>query len=129
MKEQTTGKRKEAIANVKVLTGNGKIIINGRNFDEYVQNNSRLINIIRSPLIILNLERNYDLIIRCIGGGLSGQSEAIKLGISKSLYKLVDEDSKKILKVNGFLTRNSLVKERRKFGLKKARKAPQFSKR
>lgn len=77
----------------------------------------------------MNIEKNYDIIIRCIGGGLSGQTDAIKLGISRALYKITEDNNKKKLKVKGFLTRNSLSKERRKYGLKKARKAPQFSKR
>lgn len=129
MKEQQTGKRKEAIANIKIISGEGRIIINGKKYEEYIQNNPRLIKIIKSPLQLLNLEKNYDIIVRCIGGGLSGQADAIKLGISKALYKIVENNGQQELKRNGFLTRNSLCKERRKYGLKKARKAPQFSKR
>lgn len=79
--------------------------------------------------MFLNLEKTYDVSIKVKGGGLNGQAQAIKLSISRVLYDLVDSDKKKLLKINGFLTQNSLCKERRKYGLKKARKAPQFSKR
>lgn len=79
--------------------------------------------------MFLNLEKTYDVNIKVKGGGLNGQAQAIKLSISRVLYDLVDSDKKKLLKINGFLTQNSLCKERRKYGLKKARKAPQFSKR
>ena len=95
-------------------------------FINFIQN---LFYVFKSPLLFLNLEKNYDAIIKVKGGGLNGQAQAIKLSISRVLYELVDIDNQKLLKTNGFLTQNSLCKERRKYGLKKARKAPQFSKR
>nr|YP_007317191.1 ribosomal protein S9 [Monomorphina aenigmatica]AFZ88793.1 ribosomal protein S9 [Monomorphina aenigmatica] len=124
MKRKINLKRKCATVLIKLLTGTGKIIINGKNIHDYMQNNPR-----KAPLSLLESEKNYDVIIKCLGGGLSGQAEAIKLALSRALYKLVEIPNQQILKENGFLTRNSLCKERRKYGLKKARKAPQFSKR
>nr|YP_009389124.1 ribosomal protein S9 [Euglena archaeoplastidiata]AKR17897.1 ribosomal protein S9 [Euglena archaeoplastidiata] len=134
MKEQSIGrmrklKRKESIATVRLLNGNGKIFINGRDFTEYLQNNPKKNKSNKIPLLLLELDKNYDTIITCVGGGLTGQAEAIKLGIARALLKIVSDTDQKKLKTNGMLSRNSLCKERRKYGLKKARKAPQFSKR
>lgn len=123
------GRRKSAIALVKIIAGTGVIKINGKDSAEYLQFNPKLIKNIKSPLILLNLDEKYDLFIRTKGGGVSGQSDAIKLSIARAIYKYVDDSGQRKLKENGFLTRNSLCKERRKYGLKKARKAPQFSKR
>nr|YP_009503388.1 ribosomal protein S9 [Euglena clara]AXA45469.1 ribosomal protein S9 [Euglena clara] len=121
------GKRKSSIAKINLREGLGNVIINAKPFSDYLQNNpSDLFSV--SPLMLLGLEKRYDIFIVVCGGGLSGQADAIKLGISRALYKLSDLEDKKNLKLNGFLTRNSLCKERR-YGLKKARKAPQFSKR
>nr|AEW12956.2 ribosomal protein S9 [Colacium vesiculosum] len=121
--------RKSAVARIDILPGNGSISINGKVFNLYMQNNPKLLKTILAPLVLLNIEKNYNIIIKAHGGGLNGQAEAIKLGISKAFYNLVDVESQKKLKAENFLTRNSLCKERRKYGLKKARKAPQFSKR
>nr|YP_007517054.2 ribosomal protein S9 [Euglena viridis]AEY70825.2 ribosomal protein S9 [Euglena viridis] len=126
---KTVGRRKSSIAQVKLVPGIGKININGKDFVDYMQNNPNFDLFNFSPLLFLNLHDSYDVFVYVFGGGLSGQADAIKLGISRSLYELVDLDNQKILKSSGFLTRNSLCKERRKYGLKKARKAPQFSKR
>nr|AEW12996.1 ribosomal protein S9 [Strombomonas acuminata] len=110
------------MARVDLKPGNGNIIINGLSFERYLQYN-------KSPLSLLELEKNYDVVIKSMGGGLSGQSEAIKkLGIARGLYKIVETNNQRKLKTAGFLTRNSACKERR-YGLKKARKASQFSKR
>nr|YP_009145503.1 ribosomal protein S9 [Trachelomonas volvocina]AKL82416.1 ribosomal protein S9 [Trachelomonas volvocina] len=125
-----SGKRKSAVANVRfLLPGNGNIIVNNRFLEDYFQYNPRLIKIIQSPLSLLELEGHYDIIVNCEGGGIKGQSEAIRLAISRHLSKVMDLESKILLRKNGFLTCNSLCKERRKYGLKKARKASQFSKR
>lgn len=127
--KETIGRRKSAIAKVKMKIGKGEIYINGKVFQEYVHNNPKMIKIIQSPLYILGKEKSYDFDIMSKGGGLIGQSEAIKLGISRALSKTISDEDKKKLKEKGFLTRNSKCKERRKYGLKKARKASQFSKR
>lgn len=129
IKEETVGRRKSAIARVNVTTGNGEIIINGKEFQSYMNNNPKMIKTIQSPLYLLGKEKDFNFTIKSIGGGLVGQSEAIKLGISRALCNLLTDEEKRKLKEKGFLTRNSQCKERRKYGLKKARKAPQFSKR
>nr|YP_009144897.1 ribosomal protein S9 [Euglenaria anabaena]AKJ83344.1 ribosomal protein S9 [Euglenaria anabaena] len=126
---KTVGRRKSAIAKVIIAPGNGNITINGKYFEDYVQNNPKLIKIIQAPLILLEMEKSFNIKIHSLGGGLSGQSDAIKLGIARALYVIVETESQRKLKINGLLTRNPLCKERRKYGLKKARKAPQFSKR
>nr|YP_010700427.1 ribosomal protein S9 [Phacus arnoldii]WCH63586.1 ribosomal protein S9 [Phacus arnoldii] len=129
---KSVGRRKCAIANVKVKSGTGNIIINNRDLSEYFQYNPKYEFIFYNfmPLILLNIEENYDIFVILKGGGISGQSEAIKLAISRVVYPLVEDISRNNLRINGFLTRNSLCKERKsKYGLKKARKAPQFSKR
>lgn len=126
---KTVGRRKSAIAKVILTPGNGSIIINGKDFQDYMQNNPKLIKNIQAPLMLLEMEGNFNITVHLIGGGLSGQSDAIRLGIARALYKIVESGNQRKLKTNGLLTRNSLCKERRKYGLKKARKAPQFSKR
>lgn len=125
---RSIGKRKNAIAKVKLIEGNGKIVINDINGNKYMQYNSNLLYIIQSPLKVLNLAEDFDIVVNCKGGGLSGQADAIKLGVARSLCKL-SIINRPLLKRHGFLTRNAKVKERKKYGLKKARKAPQFSKR
>jgi small subunit ribosomal protein S9 len=126
---KTVGRRKCSVALVKLIRGEGTITVNEKIFTEYFQNNPKFIRTVQSPLFALGLEKSYNVCITSFGGGLNGQSEAIKLSISRSLYNLVDENNQKLLKSLGYLTRNSSVKERRKYGLKKARKASQFSKR
>jgi small subunit ribosomal protein S9 len=124
-----TGRRKSAVAQVKLFSkGTGKITINGRDGTDYMQYNPFLISTIQQPLENINVSDSYDTIIKCSGGGLTGQAEAIQLGIARALCKIKDSN-RYSLKVEGYLTRNSLCKERKKYGLKKARKAPQFSKR
>lgn len=121
--------RKESIALVNISSGSGNILINKKDYLTYFQNNPKTLSSVRAPLLLLGLEKNYDIYIDVTGGGLTGQSDAIKLALSRSLYNLVKIEDKKKLKESGFLTQNSLIKERKKYGLKKARKAPQFSKR
>lgn len=125
---KSTGRRKSAVAQVILIPGSGKIIINGKDGTEYMQYNPKMITTIQAPLNLLGLEEGYDTLVRSSGGGLSGQAEAIRLGIARALCK-VDVANRGTLKLAGFLTRNALCVERKKYGLKKARKAPQFSKR
>jgi len=122
-----TGKRKRSIARVRIFPGEGKIMVNSRDFKEYFKRES-LITIIMEPFRLTNTENAYDVIADLSGGGISGQAGALRHGISKALLE-INEEYRPILKKEGFLTRDSRVKERKKYGLKKARKKPQFSKR
>jgi len=123
----TTGKRKTAIAQIRFNNdGSGKIIINGRDWKEYFPYEAWQ-TIITSPLELLDF-KNYEVRATVRGGGLQAQAESIRLGISKALVKL-DQESRKILKPKGFLSRDSRIKERKKPGLKRARRAPQWQKR
>lgn len=122
-----TGKRKESIARVRLFPGEGKIMVNSRDFKEYFKRES-LITIIMEPFRLTNTENAYDIIAHLSGGGISGQAGALRHSISKALLE-INEEYRPILKREGFLTRDSRVKERKKYGLKKARKRPQFSKR
>jgi small subunit ribosomal protein S9 len=122
-----TGRRKEAIARVRIAPGTGQWKINDRTLDAYFPNkvHQQLVN---EPFVALGAENHFDVIARITGGGVSGQAGALRLGISRALM-LVDPESRPALKKAGFLTRDARVKERKKYGLKKARKAPQYSKR
>jgi len=122
------GKRKQAIARVFLVTGEGNIIINKVSGDKYLQYNDSYLNLVWSPLQKLGLEKNFDVIALVKGGGLTGQAEAVQLGISRLLCKM-DSEHRLVLKPFGFLSRDSRIKERKKYGLRKARKAPQYSKR
>jgi len=122
-----TGKRKESIARVRLFPGEGKIMVNSRDFKEYFKRES-LITIIMEPFRLTNTENAYDIIADLSGGGISGQAGALRHSISKALLE-INEEYRPLLKREGFLTRDSRVKERKKYGLKKARKRPQFSKR
>jgi len=122
-----TGKRKESIARVRLFPGEGKIIVNSRDFKEYFKRES-LITIITEPFKVTGTKNAYDVVANLSGGGISGQAGALRHGISKALLE-VNEEYRPILKKEGFLTRDSRIKERKKYGLKKARKRPQFSKR
>jgi len=122
------GKRKQAIARVFFKPGSGNLIINKVPGEKYLQYNDNYINIVKAPLNILDLENNFDIIALVKGGGLSGQAEAIQLGIAR-LLSIIDNENRPKLKSQGFLTRDSRIKERKKYGLRKARKAPQYSKR
>ena len=123
-----TGRRKSAIAQVRLIPGTGEVTINGQTASLYLQYNPSYLNSIRGPLDTLGLEKNYDTIVKASGGGLTGQADAIKLGVARALCEM-DSANRSPLKAEGFLTRNSLRKERKKYGLKKARKSPQYSKR
>ncbi|XP_020576715.1 30S ribosomal protein S9, chloroplastic [Phalaenopsis equestris] len=123
-----TGRRKCAIARVVLQEGTGKFVINYRDAKEYLQGNPLWLQYIRTPLVTLGYETNYDVFIKAHGGGLSGQAQAISLGIARALLK-ISENHRAPLRKEGLLTRDSRVVERKKVGLKKARKAPQYSKR
>jgi len=122
------GRRKQAIARVFLVPGNGKLIINKKSGDKYLQYNDIYLNTVWSPLEKLNLEKQFDIVAIVNGGGLTGQAEAIQLGVARRLIE-IDQENRSILKPFGFLTRDSRIKERKKYGLRKARKAPQYSKR
>ena len=121
-----TGRRKKSIARVRLVPGTGNITINKRDIDQYFGLDT-LKYIVRQPLNATETIAKYDVIVNVIGGGLTGQAGAIRHGISRAL--VVAGEDKAILKKNGVLTRDPRMKERKKYGLKKARKAPQFSKR
>ncbi|XP_022982074.1 30S ribosomal protein S9, chloroplastic [Cucurbita maxima] len=123
-----TGRRKSAVARVVLQEGTGKVIINYRDAKEYLQGNPLWLQYVKVPLLTLGYESSYDVFVKAEGGGLSGQAQAISLGIARALLK-VSADHRPPLKKEGLLTRDSRVVERKKAGLKKARKAPQFSKR
>ena len=122
------GKRKKAIARVFLIPGEGNLIINKVSGEKYLQYNANYLNIAWSPLKKLNLEKQFNIIALVKGGGLKSQTEAIKLGIARLLCT-IEKQNRSILKPIGFLTRDSRIKERKKYGLRKARKAPQYSKR
>ena len=122
------GKRKQSIAQVFLIPGLGNILINNIAGEHYLQYNETYLNSIRSPLKELNLEKQFDIIVLVKGGGLTGQTEAIQLGLARLLCKMYPEN-RKFLKPCGYLTRDARIKERKKYGLRKARKAPQYSKR
>ena len=122
-----TGRRKKSIARVRMCPGSGKIEINGRDIEEYLQRDT-LILIAKQPLALTNTAEKFDIVVNVEGGGISGQAGAICHGISRALLK-VSETYRKELKDAGLLTRDPRMKERKKYGLKKARKASQFSKR
>jgi small subunit ribosomal protein S9 len=124
---QTTGRRKEAIARVRLRPGTGKIVVNGRPFEEYFPILTHQV-VAKEGLRITQTEEVYDVDATLIGGGVSGQAGALRLGITRALVSL-DGDTRAALKKAGLLSRDSREKERRKYGLKKARKAPQYSKR
>jgi len=123
-----TGRRKTAVARVRVVPGSGSVTINGRPGDNYLNYNPVYLASVKAPLQILGLESQYDLLVNVRGGGLTGQADAIKQGAARALCDL-SPDNRKPLKTEGHLSRDPRAKERRKYGLKKARKAPQFSKR
>ena len=122
------GKRKHAIARVFLVPGEGNLIINKVSGEKYLQYNSAYINKVWDPLKKLNLENQFDIIVLVKGGGLTGQTDAIQLGVTRLICKM-DPQNRIILKPFGLLTRDARIKERKKYGLRKARKAPQYSKR
>ncbi len=122
------GRRKQAIARVRLIPGSGTISVNSREFGDYFPNKLHQ-QLITDPFTVLNVLGNYDVIARITGGGPSGQAGALRLGIARALNQIDEEFNRPSLKKAGFLSRDARVKERKKAGLKKARKAPQFSKR
>ena len=122
-----TGRRKNSIARVRLVNGNGKITINNTDLNEYFGVETLKV-IVKQPLVATNTLDKYDVIVKVTGGGISGQAGAIRHGISRALLE-ANSEYRPILKSNGFLTRDARMKERKKYGLKQARKAPQFSKR
>ena len=123
-----TGRRKSSIARVRLTDGTGKITVNGKDLNEYFGEET-LRFIVKQPLTVTNTEGKYDVVAKVVGGGFSGQAGAVRHGIARALNEANREEYRPILKSNGLLTRDSRMKERKKYGLKKARKAPQFSKR
>ena len=124
---QAVGRRKKAIARVRLIPGDGKIVINGRDIDNYFGLETLKMTV-RQPLALTSLEGRYDVLVNVCGGGLSGQAGAIRHGISRALIK-ADPELRPAVKKAGFLTRDPRMKERKKYGLKAAGRAPQFSKR
>lgn len=122
-----TGRRKSSVARVRLIEGNGNITINGKNIDEFFGLETLKV-IVRQPLTVTNTTAKYDVICTVKGGGFTGQAGAIRHGIARALNE-ANSEYRPTLKSNGFLTRDPRMKERKKYGLKKARKAPQFSKR
>jgi small subunit ribosomal protein S9 len=122
-----TGRRKEAIARVRIAPGTGQWQINGRSLEAFFPNKVHQ-QLISEPLVTIGAENQFDVVVRVAGGGVTGQAGALRLGIARALT-LVDPENRATLKRAGFLTRDARVKERKKYGLKKARKAPQYSKR
>jgi small subunit ribosomal protein S9 len=124
---QSTGRRKEAVARVRLRTGDGKIVINGREVEDFFPNPTHRM-ILSEPLRLTQTEEVYDVDVTIHGGGVTGQAGAVRLGIARALIEL-DPELRPVLKRAGFLSRDDRKKESKKYGLKKARKAPQYSKR
>ena len=122
------GRRKNAVATVRLYPGTGNITINGKDIEDYFALETLKL-IVRQPLVATSSENRFDIICKVIGGGLSGQAGAVRHALSRAMVNADEEAFKAILKKEGFLTRDSRMKERKKYGLKKARKASQFSKR
>ncbi len=122
-----TGRRKKSIARVRLVEGSGVITVNGKNIDEYFGTETLKV-IVKQPLVATNTLEKYDVICKVTGGGFTGQAGAIRHGIARALLE-ANAEYRPTLKVNGYLTRDPRMKERKKYGLKKARRAPQFSKR
>jgi small subunit ribosomal protein S9 len=125
---QAVGRRKESTANVKLTAGNGLFLVNQKPVESYFHCSSEYLNKLKAPLLALGLESKYDISVVTRGGGLHGQMDAVRLGIARALCS-ISIDQRPPLKKEGYLTRDPRSKERKKYGLRKARKAPQFSKR
>ena len=123
-----TGRRKESVARVRVYAGTGKITINGRDIDDYFGLDTLKL-IVRQPLNAVDVNGKFDIECTVVGGGVSGQAGAIRHGLARALLKVNEAEYRPVLKKAGFLTRDPRMKERKKYGLKAARRAPQFSKR
>lgn len=123
-----TGRRKASVARVRLVPGSGQLIVNGKPGDLYFQFNANYLGVIKAPLETLGLENEYDILVKAEGGGLTGQADSVRLGVARALCQL-DPENRSPLKTEGYLTRDPRAKERKKYGLHKARKAPQYSKR
>ena len=123
-----TGRRKSSVASVRLVPGTGEVTVNGKSGTIYFNRIPNYIQTLKAPLETLGLENQYDILVKASGGGLTGQSDAVKLGVARALCEL-DPENRQPLKAEGYLTRDPRAKERKKYGLHKARKAPQFSKR
>ena len=123
-----TGRRKSSIARVRLTEGKGKITVNGKDVQEYFGEETLRV-IVKQPLTATETLSKYDVVAKVTGGGFAGQAGAVRHGIARALNEANREEYRPVLKANGFLTRDARKKERKKYGLKKARKAPQFSKR
>jgi small subunit ribosomal protein S9 len=123
-----TGRRKEAIARVRLVPGSGVVLINGKSVEQYLGARKALAVPIMQPLVAAGVETRYNVLVRAEGGGVVGQSHAIRMGIARALAE-ISRDNAHLMREEGFLTRDSRVKERKKYGRKKARKRFQFSKR
>ena len=123
-----TGRRKSAIARVRLVPGSGELTVNGKPGNIYFNRIASYIQSIKAPLETLGLENDYNILVTSHGGGLTGQADAVRLGVARALCELAPEN-RQPLKVEGYLTRDPRAKERKKYGLHKARKAPQYSKR
>ena len=123
-----TGRRKSSVARVRLVPGNGNVTINGRDIDDYFGLDTLKV-IVRQPLTLTSTIAKFDVIAKVEGGGFTGQAGAIRHGIARALLEVDSDEYRAILKQAGFLTRDSRMKERKKYGLKAARRAPQFSKR
>ena len=124
---QGTGRRKESIARVRLMAGKGNVTVNGKTLDEYFGSDILKV-IVNQPFAVTNTVGKYDVVVKVVGGGFTGQAGAIRHGIARALNE-ANSEFRPVLKANGFLTRDPRMKERKKYGMKKARKAPQFSKR
>ena len=122
-----TGRRKTSIARVRLLTGEGEVVVNGRSLEEHFGNAVNESDV-RMPFRVTGTEGHFNAMIKVEGGGVTGQAGALRLGVARALI-LIDAENRPALKKAGFVTRDARVKERKKYGLKKARKAPQYSKR
>ncbi len=123
-----TGRRKSSVARVRLYQGTGKVTVNGRDIDDYFGLETLKL-IVRQPLVLTELNEKFDIECRVAGGGVSGQAGAIRHGVARALLQYDSENLRSALKKAGFLTRDPRMKERKKYGLKAARRAPQFSKR
>ncbi|BCK58541.1 30S ribosomal protein S9 [Nocardia wallacei] len=124
---QTVGRRKEAVVRVRLVPGSGNFVLNGRTIEDYFPNKVHQ-QLVKSPLVTVERTENFDVYARLVGGGPSGQAGALRLAIARALIEVTPDD-RPALKRAGFLTRDPRATERKKYGLKKARKAPQYSKR
>jgi small subunit ribosomal protein S9 len=124
-----TGRRKEAVARVRLMKGKGVFLINGKNVDEYLGFSESLVSLAKEPLNRLELADEFDVLVKTHGGGKAGQAGAVRMGLARALVETLNPEEAQTIKDEGYLTRDARVKERKKYGLRGARKRPQFSKR